>query len=361
MPPPHAPMLDLGPGDDRLFEALCARDPAYEGRAYACVTSTGIFCRLTCPARKPLRRNVEFRDSVAACLEAGFRPCLRCHPLEQGPEPLLADLVRALEADPDRRWTEGCLVALGHDPSTVRRLFRRRLGMSFLDLARLRRMGRAAARLEQGGPVIEAQLDGGFTSGSGFRDAVIQQIGAAPMQAKGRATLRARWIDTPIGQMLAIADAHALHLLEFTERRAILTEIRAIQKRTGALILWEDGPVLDCLAAELGAYFEGKAFGFAVRIARQGTPFQEQVWIALRDIPPGETRSYADLARAIGRPTATRAVAAANGANPVAILTPCHRVIGSDGSLTGYGGGLWRKRWLLSHEAPAGKTPPMPG
>ena len=151
--------------------------------------------------------------------------------------------------------------------------------------------------------------------------------------------------------MLAIADAHALHLLEFAERKAMLTEIRALQKRTGALIDFTDTPLLDRLAAELAAYFAGECHGFTLRFAPQGTPFQRQIWQALCEIPCGQTCSYADLAQSLGRPTATRAVAAANGANPLAILVPCHRVIGADGSLTGYGGGLWRKRWLLAHEA----------
>lgn len=355
--------------DDTLYRALVDRDPAWDGFAFAGVTTTGVFCRMTCPARKPKRENVTFYASVAECLSAGLRPCRRCRPLAATgePAPLVAALLDALEADPSRRWTEADLAGLGHDPSTVRRAFKRRFGIGFLEMARLRRLGHGMDRLSDGASVIDAQLEAGFDSGSGFRDAVTRLIGEAPARARGRTLLRADWIETPIGPMIAIADRHALHLLEFPERKALPGEIGRLQRRTGSAIAIGRVPPIDQLESELAAYFRGESAGFRVRLADQGTPVQKAVWQALREIPPGETRTYSALAGAIGRPAAVRAVAGANGANPIAVVVPCHRLVGVDGSLTGYGGGLWRKRWLLEHERrmanrqPEGDTADGPG
>ncbi|MCO5730838.1 bifunctional transcriptional activator/DNA repair enzyme AdaA [Rhizobium sp. SSA_523] len=347
-------MLTLRPTDDLLYQALLKRDAAYEGFAYVCVTSTRIFCRLTCPARKPLRENCRFEARIADCLEAGYRPCKRCTPLQHYGmmEPSVSALLHMLEERPDRRWSEQDVVRLGHDPSTIRRLFKRRFGMSFLELARRRRLSEAAATLGKGGSVIEAQLDAGFESGSGFRSAINQLLGEAPQKLKTReGFLRACWIETPIGPMLCVTCDHALHLLEFADRPALPAELRHLQERSRSAVIFGRTATTDQVEAELERYFAGGSLGFSVRIGGHGTPFERQVWEALREIQPGATRSYSAIAGQIGRPTAIRAVARANGANRIAIIIPCHRVIGADGSLTGYGGGLWRKQWLLRHEA----------
>lgn len=347
-------MLTLRPTDDALYEALLNRDAAYEGFAYVCVTSTRIFCRLTCPARKPRRENCRFESTVADCMEAGFRPCKRCTPmLRYGEtEPAVRTLLEALDAEPDRRWREEDLVVRGHDPSTIRRLFKKRFGMSFLELARRRRLSEAAATLCQGASVIEAQLDAGFDSGSGFRSAINQLLGEAPQRLKAKnGFLKACWIETAIGPMLSVVCDHALHLLEFADRPALPAELRRLQERSGSAVLFGRTSVTDQVEAELGAYFSGTSSAFSVRLGGHGTPFERMVWDALRTISPGTTKSYSDIARHLDRPSATRAVARANGANQIAILIPCHRVIGADGALTGYGGGLWRKQWLLRHEA----------
>ena len=156
-------------------------------------------------------------------------------------------------------------------------------------------------------------------------------------------------IETPLGDMVAVTDDESLHLFEFHDRTALPTEMRRIEKRCGAVV---DGTTAasDALARELAEYFAGARVTFDARIVQRGSPFTAQVWAALREIPCGETRSYGQIAERIGRPSAVRAVARANGANQVAILVPCHRVIGADGTLVGYGGKLWRKQWLLDHE-----------
>ena len=341
-------MLFTLPDDETLYQALVARDPAYENRAFVGVTSTGIFCRLSCPARKPKPENCRFFDSVAACLEAGFRPCKRCKPLlpVTPADPLVEKLTAALQADPGRRWSEADLAAAGHDPSTVRRAFKRHFGITFLDMARLSRVRTGAEALANGGRVIDAQLDAGFESANGFRAAFARLLGRAPSDFSGDEPLKADWIDTPVGPMVAVADRHKLHLLEFVDRKALPTELKALGTPIGIGRL----PPTDRMAGELGRYFAGDSTQFATPLALHGSPFTRSVWAELRRIPPGETRSYGDLAHILGRPTATRAVARANGANQIAIVIPCHRVIGADGSLTGYGGGLWRKRWLIDHE-----------
>lgn len=345
-------MLFALPDTDKLYAALLARDPAYDGHAFVGVTTTGVFCRLTCPARKPKPENTRFFPSISACLAAGFRPCQRCRPLEQAgaQDPLVAALLAELDRDPGKTWSEDRLTAMGLEPSTVRRAFRRRIGMTFLDLARLRRTARGLSRIGGGGRVIDAQLDAGFESGSGFRAAVIKLIGASPANLRGRELLKADWIDTPIGAMLAVADEQALHLLEFFDRKALPGELSRLRIATRSAITFGRSLPIDQIEAELVDYFEGRLDRFLTPLARYGSAFARTVWDATSAIPTGVTRSYADIATTIGRKSAVRAVATANGANQVAIVIPCHRVIGKDGLLTGYGGGLWRKRWLIEHE-----------
>lgn len=345
-------LFDL-PSDDTLYAALLARDPAYEGFAFVGVTSTGIFCRLTCPARNPKRANTVFFSTVAEAMQGRFRPCLRCRPLHAGQtvaEPVVDDLLAALDEAPRRHWSEDDLVRRGHDPSTVRRAFKRRFGMTFLDMARLRRLGRGVAKLAKGEAVIDAQLEAGFGSASGFRQAVEAMLGESPAGVRGRPMLHADFLETPIGLTVAIASDTELHLLEFLERKALPGEVKRLQARMRSGFTLGRTPPIDQVEAELRRYFAGRDAGFAVPLAEDGSPFTRAVWQALRQIPAGATRSYGELARTLGAPTASRAVARANGANPLAIIVPCHRVIGADGSLTGYGGGLWRKRWLLEHE-----------
>jgi len=344
-------LFDL-PDHETLYRALLDRDPSYDGHVFVGVTSTGVFCRLTCPARKPLMENTRFFDSVAGCFEAGFRPCLRCRPLDPvgQREPLVSALLRRLEDEPERIWSEDDLTAMGYDPSTVRRTFKRHLGLTFLDMARLRRAGRGMDTLVAGASVIDAQQAAGYASASGFRDAVARLLGDCPADLRGRELLKADWIETPIGSMLAVADAHALHLLEFFDRTALPTELKRLRVATRSTIAFGRTPVIDRIEAELRDYFAGTRHVFETPLALHGSVFTRMVWDELMTIAPGTTRSYAQIAASAGRHTAVRAVARANGANQLAIVIPCHRVIGADGSLTGYGGGLWRKDWLLRHE-----------
>ncbi|MEX0365640.1 MAG: bifunctional transcriptional activator/DNA repair enzyme AdaA [Ruegeria sp.] len=340
------------PDDDTLFAALLARDPAWDGRAYVGVTSTGVFCRLTCPARKPRRENCQFFATIAECHAAGFRPCKRCHPMASAAEadPAIRSLLAALDADPVRRWSEADVMAMGFDPSTVRRAFKRHFGTTFLEMARQARLQAGLTTLAQGGRVIDAQLEAGFASGAAFREAFARHLGLPPGAFRADALLRADWFNTPLGAMVAVSDQTHLHLLEFADRKALPSQLTRLHKACkGALGFGRFAPT-DRIEAQLSTYFAGRSARFDVPLALHGTEFTKAVWQELQTLPAGTTHSYSDIARRLGRPQAVRAVARANGANQIAIVIPCHRVLGADGSLTGYGGGLWRKHKLIDLE-----------
>jgi len=343
-------LFDL-PDDETLYRALVDRDESFDGRAWVGVSSTGIFCKLSCPARNPKPENCTFFDSIAACLEAGYRPCMRCKPLlSRANEPELQTLIEALEADPTRRWVEGDIMRLGFDPSTVRRSFKRQFGITFLEMARLTRLRQSFEVLSDGGRVIDAQMAAGYDSPAAFRAAFAGLIGIAPGHLAQNGRLKATWFDLALGPMVAVTDDTHLHLLEFVDRKALPTEL----KKLWTLVKGDLGigrtKISDQIEAELVAYFAGESPAFETPMALHGTEFTKSVWDALVRIPAGETRTYGDLAKEIGKPSATRAVARANGANQLAVIVPCHRVIGADGTLTGYGGGLWRKQELITLE-----------
>lgn len=185
---------------------------------------------------------------------------------------------------------------------------------------------------------------------SGFTEAFTQSTGRSPVQARKQDVILYKRLITPLGPMLAATVDQGICLLEFGDRRALETELQIIQKRFNAPMLPGDHPLLEQLEKQLHEYFSGERTCFDLPLAMAGTPFQEQVWQGLQDIPYGQTRSYAEQAEALGNPKAVRAVARANGQNRMSIIIPCHRVIGSDGRLVGYGGGLRRKEFLLKLE-----------
>ena len=344
-------MINL-PSNQTMYTALVERDSTFEGVFYAGIKTTGIFCRPTCPARKPRFENVEFFSTPQEALYADYRPCLRCRPLDkqkQKPE-LVKKLSDAIENSPAYKITNLALRRMGIDPSTARRQFQRTYGMTFQAYQRARRMGEALHDIRSGEKVIMAQVNQGFTSASGFWEAFKQVFGTPPSQADVIHCLQARWIDTPLGAMLALADQDGLHLLEFVDRRGLENEIARLRRQTKSVIIPGNNSILEMVNEELKKYFEGTSANFNVSLVVRGSAFEQAVWRLLQQIPPGETWSYRQLAERLGQPTATRAVGNANGRNILALMIPCHRVIRADGSLSGYGGGVWRKKWLLEHE-----------
>ena len=340
------------PPRETMMEAFLGRDDAFEGVFVTAVATTGIFCRPTCGARKPKPGNVEFYATPRDALMAGYRPCRRCRPLRPaGAAPgWLAPLLEAVDAEPTRRWRDADLLEMDLEPSRVRRWFQAHHGMTFHAYSRARRLGEAIGHIREGRQVSRTAYEAGYESLSGFSEALKQLAGRTPTSIEDARVVTVRRVATPLGQMIAGSVDGRLVLLEFVERRALPSQFERLTKRLGCVFVPGDDDVLTELTEELEAYFAGKLRKFDVPLETSGTDFQETVWAALREIPHGVVRSYADVAEAIGRPTATRAVARANGDNRIAILIPCHRVIGSDGSLTGYGGGLWRKKRLLEVE-----------
>lgn len=333
------------------YKALLEKNSAYEGAFYVGVKTTGVFCRPTCSARKPKFENCEFFSTAKEALFASFRPCQRCRPLSHPNEvtSLVKKLVEMIETNPEKRWKSADLYQLNIDPSTARRQFQKRFGMTFLEYARARRMGIAMKQIREGSAVIDVQLATGYDSSSGFRDAFSRIMGAPPTQAN-QLLLKAAWIDTILGPMIAIADEDGLYLLEFVDRRGLEREVQHLRKKLKVAIIPGETAIIQHIENEINQYFKGEIDEFKTPLHILGTTFQKMVWQELMKIPFGETRSYLDIAKYLNRPTAFRAVALANGANQLAIVIPCHRVINTNGKLGGYGGGISRKEWLLEHE-----------
>ena len=344
--------MELLPPSDTMYRALVNRDSSFEGIFFVGVRTTGIFCRPTCSAKKPARENVDFFPTPSEALHDGYRPCLRCRPMDAGDRaPKLIDQLRAeIEKAPGGRLTDKELTALSIDPSTARRQFKRHYGMTFQAYHRARRMGLALREVRRGGRVDEAKNGSGFESASGFREAFTRIFGDPPTAAKTRGCMFAERIDTPLGTMLAVADDEGLRLLEFADRRAVEAELTTLRKRLKTNVVPGEHRYLTAIRAQLADYFAGKKLEFNVPLAPVGSDFQLRTWEILRSIPIAETRSYSWMAERLGIPNARRAVGRANGTNMLSIIIPCHRVIRADGTLCGYGGGLWRKKWLLDHE-----------
>ncbi len=341
------------PPRDRMLRAFTDRDASFEGVFFTAVLTTGIFCRPTCPARKPLPENVEFYATSRAALLAGYRPCRRCRPLQpvgESPE-WLQPLIDAVDKRPTHRWRDADLRAVGVDPTRVRRWFQKNHGMTFHAYSRARRLGAAMGRIQEGRQVSRTAFEAGYESLSGFGEALKQFAGSSPSAAADATIVTVTRIPTPLGPLVAGVTGGAIVLLEYADRRMLPTQFKQLTTALSCVFVPGENLLLTELASQLSAYFEGERAEFDLPLSTSGTDFQERVWAALREIPWGVTRSYADVARTIGQPTAVRAVARANGDNRIGILIPCHRVIGSDGKLTGYGGGLWRKKRLLEIEA----------
>ena len=337
--------------DRDRYDILAAHKGRFSDAFFVGVTSTGIFCRLGCPARLPKRENCKFYDSAAEALTAGFRACKRCHPASHAGEAsaTLKKLIALIESDTEQRWSESDIKALGIDPSIARRQFKRRFGLTFTQYARARRLGAAAQGLAKGETVINAQLNVGYESASGFRAAFAKTFGAAPAKSN-TPPLFIEWMTTPLGPLFAVCDDTHLYMLEFTTRKNIERGFEKLRKVHKRAVIPGRTEITDQIEAELKAYFEGNLTHFKTPLAPTGTDFQNQVWKALQDIPYGESCSYSDLAIAVGNEKAVRAVASSNANNGLALIIPCHRVIAKGGGLGGYAGGLDKKQWLLTHE-----------
>jgi len=345
-------MNTLNISDENAYKALMKKDPQYEGLFFAAIRTTGIFCRPTCRARKPKKENVEFFQTAKEAMANGYRPCKICHPLEYPDEiiPEIKSLLNEIEQNPSQKITDYKLAERGIDPSRIRRWFIKNHGMTFHAYQRMFRINNALKNIQKGDKVIEAALEAGYESLSGFQHTFKRTISKNPSESKSGNVLSFERISTPLGPMIVIGSDEGIYLLEFTDRRMLETELKQLEKSFKSAILPGTNKHIKALKDQLSEYFDGRRKHFDVPLVIFGTEFQKKAWNALLKIPYGKTRSYKIQAETIGHPKAVRAVGTANGCNRIAIVIPCHRVIGENGKLTGYGGGLWRKQWLLDHE-----------
>jgi len=356
MPNPHialtTPHSAIDP--DAAWEQLLARDP--RARFVYAVTTTGVFCRPSCSSRRPLRTNVRFFATAGAAQAAGFRACLRCGPtFTANASGGASDKVRShLEANLDRpvRLEELGRIA-GLSPFTVQRLFKRQMGVSPLEYQRALRAGSLRAALKKGEPVTDAVYTAGF--GSPSRAYEGNQLGMTPARfAQGGKGERIGWAcaPSPFGWIVVGGTERGLCWLSLAETKAEAE--RTLRHEFPKAALRRDAALAGSIDVAIASVREGTdpvRNQTTTELDLRGTVFQLRVWQALRQIPRGETRSYSQLAREMGDPKATRAVARACAMNRVAILVPCHRVVGVDGSLTGYRWGQDRKRKLLEAES----------
>lgn len=334
------------------YKALLAREPSFVGAFFVGVRTTSVFCIATCRARKPKKENVEFYTEFKEALDAGFRPCKICKPTEHAhaAPPAVEQAIQMVRADLKSKVGDYQLKQQGLSPELVRRWFLKNYGMTFQAFARSLRINTALEELKAGRKATDTAFDSGYESLSGFAYTYKKLTGKTPAQQASTTMIWLHRFTTPLGPMFVGATDAGVCLLEFVDRRMLETEFSDLQRLLQAKICAGENKHTRQAMREMAEYFAGTRQYFEVKLHTPGSEFQQSVWQMLQTIPFGQTASYQAQAIKIGKPEAVRAVASANGFNRVSIIVPCHRVIGKDGALTGYGGGLERKRWLLEHE-----------
>jgi AraC family transcriptional regulator of adaptative response/methylated-DNA-[protein]-cysteine methyltransferase len=340
---------------DTAWAAFMRRDRSWDGRVIGAVHTTGIYCKPSCPARRPKRENVTFYSSAGEARAVGFRACMRCKPDEVGRDrEAIAQAVKLIERAEEAPNLAQLSAEVGYAPHHFQRLFKRDLGVSPAEYARGLRNRRSEAALKANGRVTDAVYDAGYSGPSSFYSDAKERLGMTPSAWRdgGRGeTIRWTHFESPLGQMLIAATGKGICRLTFDDTEESLRRLFP-----NATIVEDAGGLKQLVEGALAAIERPLAMpDLPIDVA--GTAFQEAVWRELRKIPAGETRSYADIAAAIGHPKAVRAVGSANGDNHICVLIPCHRVIRSDGTLGGYGGGIERKKKLLASEG-ADPEPP---
>ncbi|MGN6357043.1 MAG: bifunctional transcriptional activator/DNA repair enzyme AdaA [Novosphingobium sp.] len=333
--------------DDARWRIALAKDRRFDGCFVTGVLSTGIYCRPSCPARPPKRENVKFFARPEDAEAAGLRACLRCRPDAQSrDEAAVAAALRLLRDAEESMPLEALAVATGYSPTHFQKVFKRAVGLSPAAYQRALRLERAAEALSEGESVTEAIYEAGYSAPSRFY-AASDRLGMAPSAwAAGGRGVTIHWavVSTSLGSMLVAATDKGVCRLSFGEGS------EALAARFPNAQLVEGGERFAALLQRVVDAVEMPGADHSIPLDVKGTAFQEAVWQELRRIPVGETRTYAEIAARVGKPGAVRAAGSANGANKVAVLIPCHRVIRSDGTLGGYAYGLEIKRGLLEKE-----------
>ena len=344
--------------DDACWEISRSRDTSFDGVFVIAVKTTGVYCRPSCTSRQPKRENVRFYESNEAAEAAGFRACKRCRPKEHGwtdeaPE-LVSRATDILEAEEENIPLAQLAHLVGCTGGALNAAFRRILGVTVQQYSEARRLERLKDGLRDGQPVTRAMYDAGYGSSSRLYEDASRRLGMTPgTYRKGGAgmTIGYQLIDSPAGRMLVAATEHGVCSVRFADSDEDLCD--ALRAEFPRALISEGMPRLNGWVHEIEEHLDGLRPRLDIPLDVQGTAFQLRVWRALLEIGYGKTKSYKQVAEAIGQPSAVRAVARACATNHVAVVIPCHRVIGSDGSLTGYASGVHRKAALLEQEARA--------
>lgn len=337
---------------DKYYKALLNREESFIGIFFVGVKTTSVFCIATCRARKPKLENVEFYTSFKEALDNGYRPCKICRPTEnanEAPEQV-ERAIRLVKENPKEKISDYQLREKNMSPEVIRRWFNKNYGMTFQAYQRMYRINNAYLELKSGKKTTQTAFDTGYGSLSGFGYTFKKIIGKSPQKSSGKNIILISRLTTPLGPMFVCATEKGICLLEFVDRRMLESEFKDLQKRLDAQIVAGENAHIKKAKIELIEYFEGNRKIFEVELESPGTDFQNSVWSCLKEIEYGTTTTYQEQALKINNPKAVRAVAAANGYNRISIIIPCHRVIGKDGKMTGYGGGIERKKWLIEHE-----------
>jgi AraC family transcriptional regulator of adaptative response/methylated-DNA-[protein]-cysteine methyltransferase len=347
--------LDRDGDSDRRWDAVEARDSAQDGKFVFAVSTTGVYCRPSCPARRPRRENVVFFARPEQAEKAGFRACLRCRPrllTGHAPSDLAKEICRYIEAHLDEPITlEHLGLEFRQSPFHLQRRFKAALGITpreYADSCRLRLLKR---NLQGGDNVTRAMYAAGYGSSSRLYEKTASQLGMTPDKYRRgavAAVIRYTCADSPLGRMLIAATERGICAIQFARSDGELIE-GLKREFPFAARKSDDGGLQEWVAALL-SQMTGKELNAALPLDIRATAFQRQVWTYLQSIPFGATRSYKEVAHGIGQPAASRAVARACATNPVAVAIPCHRVVREDGGISGYRWGVERKKTLLAIE-----------
>jgi AraC family transcriptional regulator of adaptative response/methylated-DNA-[protein]-cysteine methyltransferase len=344
--------------DDPRWARVVARDPTADGEFWYAVATTGVYCRPSCPSRTANPQNVTLHETLAAARATGFRACKRCNP--DGPSQaaenlaLVAKACRIIEQSEDVPSLADLSDAVGLSPSYFHRMFKAATGLTPKDYAVAHQAGRVRERLVQGRSVTEAIYDAGFNSSGRFYEKARDMLGMTPSQYRaGGADEEIRFAvgQSSLGAILVASSAKGVVAILIGDEPEPL--VRDLQDRFRKARLIGGDADYEQLVARVVGLIEAPNLGLDLPLDVRGTAFQQRVWQALREIPPGKTASYAEIARAIGAPKATRAVAGACASNNLAVAIPCHRVVRNDATLSGYAWGVERKRALLELEGAA--------
>lgn len=347
--------LETATRSDPRWAAVLARDPGADGTFFYSVKTTGVYCRPSCAARQARPENVAFHPTREAAEQAGFRPCKRCKPgqpsLAEEHARTVARLCREIDAAEHPPTLEALAIRAGLSPYHLHRVFKAVTGVTPRGYAAAKRAGRVREALDRSGSVTEAIYDAGYSSNGRFYAETNRVLGMTPSRFRAGgagADIRFAVGECSLGSILVAASEKGVCAILLGDDPEALAH--DLERRFPRANLIGADPAFEARVAQVVGWVERPGSGAALPLDVRGTAFQQRVWTALREIPAGATRTYAEVARAIGAPRAVRAVAQACAANPLAVAIPCHRVVRNDGALAGYRWGVERKKALLERE-----------